>query len=106
MEESPRKKVASIVNGMKAVTPEIKKKLLFAEVISKQIKENYKAEKTNIGKRNLAQFVTGKVVKKYKFAVFSFSYICWKFEGKKVLQKSVFKKSNDRSQKRSLTIFS
>lgn len=68
MEESPRKKVASIVNGMKAVIPEIKKKLLFAEVISKQIKENYKAEKTNIGKRNLAQFVTGKVVKKYKFA--------------------------------------
>lgn len=67
-EESPRKKVASIVNGMKAVTPEIKKKLLFAEVISKQIKENYKAEKTNIGKRNLAQFFTGKVVKKYKFA--------------------------------------
>lgn len=60
--------MASIVNGMKAVTPEIKKKLLFAEVISKQIKETYKAEKTNIGKRNLAQFVTGKVVKKYKFA--------------------------------------
>lgn len=57
-----------IANGIKAVTPEIKKNLLFAEVISKQINEYYKAENTNVGKRNLAQIVTGKVIKKYKFA--------------------------------------
>lgn len=67
-QETPRKKVAKIIKGLQTkVTPEVRKKLLFAEVISKQITENYKSQKCSKDKRKVTESVSGIIVKKYKF---------------------------------------
>lgn len=66
--DTPRKKVAKIIRGLKAkVTPELRKKLLFAEVISNQISENFKSQKSTKGKRQMTESVNGEIIKKYQF---------------------------------------
>lgn len=60
--------MAKIIKGLKTkVTPEVRKKLLFAEVISKQITENYKSQTNNKDKKKVTEAVNGTVIKKYKF---------------------------------------
>lgn len=51
----------------KTVSPEIKKKLLFSEVLTTQIKDIFTTVKHIVYKHNVAASVTGKTVKLYKY---------------------------------------
>lgn len=60
--DTPQKNVRRLVQTKK-LTPEIKKKLLFCEVISKQMRENFNDKDKY---RKVITGVAGKIVKKYK----------------------------------------
>lgn len=62
---TPRKIVADLLEGQ-TVSTIVKKKLLFGEVLSCQIRENFKLQDTPAKKRNFAHVISGKVVRKYK----------------------------------------
>lgn len=62
--DTPNKVVDELLKGHN-VSPEVRKRLLFGEVISKQVKENFKRSSTS-RKSKLVECVTGKIIKKYK----------------------------------------
>lgn len=61
---TPNSKVEQIMNSPSARNT-VKKKLLFAEVIHQQLKENYAALPTEKEKRVFKRMISGKAVKKY-----------------------------------------
>ena len=62
-ETTPERNVRKI---MKQSMLEIKKRLLSAEVLEKQLKENKGKIKTEKGKSIYSQIIEGKIIKKYK----------------------------------------
>ncbi|CAH0558867.1 unnamed protein product [Brassicogethes aeneus] len=63
-ELTPNKKVDQVMNSPSA-RPTIKKKLLFAEVLDQQLKENFSAFPNEKEKRIFKRVISGKLVKKY-----------------------------------------
>lgn len=59
--DTPMKNLEELIKGQK-ISPGIKKKLLFGEVLTKQIRENFKDKNVY---RKVVTSVSGKVVKKY-----------------------------------------
>nr|CAI5844105.1 unnamed protein product [Callosobruchus analis] len=64
--QSPRTYIENLVCGLN-VGQEVKKKLLFGEVISTQLKENYKGKRGSIQKRMFIENINGPLIKKYRF---------------------------------------
>ncbi|VEN35312.1 unnamed protein product [Callosobruchus maculatus] len=64
---SPGKKVDLLLKDQLNNSHEIKRRILWSEVLTKQVKENLVHEKSMEGKRRVLQAISGKVVKKYKF---------------------------------------
>nr|CAI5819089.1 unnamed protein product [Callosobruchus analis] len=64
--QSPRAYIENLVCGLN-VGQEVKKKLLFGEVISTQLKENYKGKRGSIQKRMFIENINGPLIKKYRF---------------------------------------
>ncbi|VEN49386.1 unnamed protein product [Callosobruchus maculatus] len=64
---SPGKKVDLLLKDQLNNSHEIKRRILWSEVLTKQVKENLVHEKSMEGKRRALQAISGKVVKKYKF---------------------------------------
>ncbi|CAH0563015.1 unnamed protein product [Brassicogethes aeneus] len=62
---SLRKKVEALIEGQ-IVSPAVKKKLLFSEVIEKQLTENYRVLTKPAQKRIFWKSISGYVIKKYK----------------------------------------
>ncbi|CAH0550600.1 unnamed protein product [Brassicogethes aeneus] len=62
---SPTKKVEALIEGQ-IVSPAVKKKLLFSEVIEKQLTENYRVLTKPAQKRIFWKCISGNVIKKYK----------------------------------------
>lgn len=60
--DTPKKKVEKLINTQ-SVSPQIKKQLLFGQVLIKQLKENFKDRKKY---RKVITGVAGKIIKKYK----------------------------------------
>ncbi|RZF37984.1 hypothetical protein LSTR_LSTR016401 [Laodelphax striatellus] len=65
IEVTPRKKVKHMLKGQNC-SNEIKKQLVFGEVLKNQINVNFKEEKSLNRKRCLATFLSGKIIKKYR----------------------------------------
>lgn len=64
-EITPRKKVKEIIKGVK-VTTEIKKRLLFGEVLQHQLTHNFKKLRNEKSKQVFTKAVAGKILKKYR----------------------------------------
>nr|CAI5859503.1 unnamed protein product [Callosobruchus analis] len=64
--QRPRTYIENLVCGLN-VGQEVKKKLLFGEVISTQLKENYKGKRGSIQKRMFFENINGPLIKKYRF---------------------------------------
>lgn len=64
-EVTPRKKVKHMLKGKNCLN-EIKKQLVFGEVLKNQISVNFKEEKSSNRKRCLATFLSGRIIKKYR----------------------------------------
>lgn len=64
--ESPQRNVNKLLRGQN-VTPTVKKKLLFSDVMCTQIKENFKKQKTAVEKRHFVASISGHVTKKYHY---------------------------------------
>ncbi|CAH1114447.1 unnamed protein product [Psylliodes chrysocephalus] len=65
--DSPTDKVNELIENKENMIEEIRKKVLFGEVVKKQITENLRREKFLKGKRNIIKAVSGNVMKKYRF---------------------------------------
>lgn len=63
---SPEKKVNQLLKNQK-VTSDVRKQLLFGEVLQKQIETSFKGEKKRKEKRGFAQKIAGYIMKKYKY---------------------------------------
>lgn len=63
---TPRKRVQQLLRGH-IVPPIIKDKLLFGEVMSAQLKENFQKQRTPKQKRRFISNVHGHVIKRYRF---------------------------------------
>ncbi|XP_063237276.1 uncharacterized protein LOC134539299 [Bacillus rossius redtenbacheri] len=61
--ETPRKSVARLLKGQR-VTPEVKEKLLFHEVITKQVRENAAKHRKP---QTIIASICGKIIKKYRY---------------------------------------
>lgn len=63
---SPQTSVTNMVSGLN-VGQTVRKKLLFGEVLSSQLRENFKKQKGSLQKRKFVQHITGPLIKKYGF---------------------------------------
>ncbi|CAH1110782.1 unnamed protein product [Psylliodes chrysocephalus] len=63
---NPTKRVHDMLQGQE-VTPEVKRKLVIAEVVQKQIKSNFREQKTVGDKQRFINCISGDIVKKYKY---------------------------------------
>lgn len=63
---SPRFKVNHMSKNQ-TVPPEVKRKLLFAEVIGEQVRRNFSDEKRNRNNRYFFSMLNGEIITKYKF---------------------------------------
>lgn len=63
--DTPKKYVKRLVKGQ-LVSKTIKRKLLFGEVLKAQLRDNFTESKTLREKRNMINFISGKIVKKYR----------------------------------------
>lgn len=66
---TPEKKVEKLIKNQK-VSKDVKKQLIFGEVLKEQIKKNFKTEKNRKKKREFARFISGSVVKRHKFLTY------------------------------------
>lgn len=64
---TPRKKIDKLLKGQKCCG-EVRKRLLFSEVLQMQVKTNFSQEKKISQKRLIANCLSGKVVKKYRLS--------------------------------------
>lgn len=71
--DTPRTKVNKLLGGKK-VCPEVRKKLLFGEVITKQLEETTNTSSLK-EKHALHKIMTGRIMKKYKLLRYSSSFL-------------------------------
>lgn len=64
--DTPQKNVKKLLKGQNC-SAAVKKSLVFSEVLSKQINENFRQEKVIKKKRNIVNIISGKIMKKYRF---------------------------------------
>lgn len=64
---TPRKKVDKLLKGQNC-SGEVRKRLIFSEVLQMQVKSNFSQEKKISQKRLIAKCLSGKVVKKYRLS--------------------------------------
>lgn len=65
-EETPRRRVTKLLGKIK-VTSEIRRKLIFGEVVQNQIKASFKNEQRRKKKREFLRKITGSIIRKYRF---------------------------------------
>ena len=92
---TPRKKVKKVLKGQ-SVTPVVRKKLLFAEVMTDQIKESYEKEKNFTKRHDFVDKLNGDIIKKYrcvnKIKLLTSARIIHKYRFIQGHEKKIFKK--------------
>lgn len=64
--ETPNKVVTNLLQSQE-VTPEVRRNLVFTEVIQQQLKSNFAKQQTVSEKRQFVENISGNIINKYKF---------------------------------------
>ncbi|CAH1115842.1 unnamed protein product [Psylliodes chrysocephalus] len=81
LSNTPRKRVNNLLDGQH-VNEKIREQILFAEVLTKQLTDNFKKIKSRKGKNEFALSITGNLMKKYRFKNVVSSILSRKFVNK------------------------